>query len=131
MGRPWDRSVAAFLWWTTVQEVGQRGGVGAQGRGLVRTVANKKVRKDVRVSLTRDIPKLGQKSSVVTVRAGHWRNFLKPQGLATVVTAEMDAALAAEAEAEAKVVAKTEAKEKVMAKVKSGGLQILSLEEEK
>lgn len=105
------------------------GSVGG-GRGLVRTVANKKVRKDVRVSLTRDIPKLGQKSSVVTVRAGHWRNFLKPQGLATVVTAEMDAALAAEAEAEAKVVAKTEAKEKVMAKVKSGGLQILSLGEE-
>ena len=104
-------------------------GVGG-GRGLVRTVANKKVRKDVRVSLTRDIPKLGQKSSVVTVRAGHWRNFLKPQGLATVVTAEMDAALVAEAEAEAKVVAKTEAKEKVMAKVKSGGLQILSLGEE-
>ena len=94
---------------------------------MATVTANKKATKQSSVVLTRDIPKLGQKGSVVQVKTAYARNYLKPQGLAEPVTQQMLDAMKSEEEKKVAVEKKEAVKEKVM---NSGGLQILSLGEE-
>ncbi|MDA1334626.1 MAG: bL9 family ribosomal protein, partial [bacterium] len=42
----------------------------------------------MRVVLNKDIPKIGQQGSIITVSDGYARNFLIPRGLASVATKE-------------------------------------------
>ena len=43
-------------------------------------------RRSVELLLTEDVPSLGKQGEIVQVRAGYARNYLLPQGLATVAT---------------------------------------------
>lgn len=40
----------------------------------------------MQVILTQDIPKLGKKNQLVNVKAGYYRNFLDPKGMAVAAT---------------------------------------------
>src|SRR5438552_16261292 len=43
-------------------------------------------RRSVELMLTEDVPALGKQGEIINVRAGYARNYLLPQGLATVAT---------------------------------------------
>eukprot|EP00252_Welwitschia_mirabilis_P000236 TRINITY_DN1022_c0_g1_i1.p1 TRINITY_DN1022_c0_g1~~TRINITY_DN1022_c0_g1_i1.p1 ORF type:complete len:195 (+),score=42.64 TRINITY_DN1022_c0_g1_i1:136-720(+) len=53
---------------------------------LLNITCQKKVKKDLKVILTEDVPKVGNKGELVTVRAGHYRNFLGPRLQAQMAT---------------------------------------------
>lgn len=52
----------------------------------VRIVAQRAVTKKVQVVLTRRVPELGEQGTLKAVPVGYFRNYLAPQGLATVAT---------------------------------------------
>lgn len=57
------------------------------GRALNFTVvAQKKVKKIRKIILKEDVSNLGMKGELVSVRAGYYRNFLAPKGMADIVT---------------------------------------------
>lgn len=51
------------------------------------TTSKQTGRRQVELMLAEDIPSLGKQGEIVQVRPGYARNFLLPQGLATVATA--------------------------------------------
>ena len=60
-------------------------------------------RRGIELLLAEDVANLGQQGEIVRVKPGYARNFLVPQGLATVATEENKARVAAHREAQEKL----------------------------
>lgn len=84
-------------------------------------VAAKKVTKKQQVVLTKTVNGLGSEGQLVKVNYGYWRNFLQPQQVAEVATADVIAKI----EAERKVIEARVAKEREAAQKMANALQTI------
>ncbi|XP_073291839.1 large ribosomal subunit protein bL9c [Primulina huaijiensis] len=58
----------------------------SDGAPVLKVMAQKKVQKVRKVILKEDVTKLGKKGELLDVKAGYFRNFLLPMGMAQIVT---------------------------------------------
>ncbi|XP_073055808.1 large ribosomal subunit protein bL9c [Primulina eburnea] len=58
----------------------------SDGAPVLKVVAQKKAQKVRKVILKEDVTKLGKKGELLDVKAGYFRNFLLPMGMAQIVT---------------------------------------------
>lgn len=84
-------------------------------RGAFRVVAQKKVVKKEQVVLTKDIAGLGTAGELKAVAVGYYRNYLLPQGLASIATTGILAEINAQREAEVRAAAQEREKAQALA----------------
>lgn len=72
------------------------------------TPVKREAKRQMKVVLTQDVPKLGDAGTIQTVKDGYARNFLIPQGLAAMATPGMVKQVEERQAAEAKRIAKLE-----------------------
>jgi large subunit ribosomal protein L9 len=85
------------------------------GRTTVRIVAQRAVTKKVQVVLTKDIKNLGVAGTLKSVPLGFYRNYLNPQGLASIATESVLQTIKQKQEAEERARMEEKAKAQAMA----------------